>query len=95
MRVIPAGTNVGLRVVRVRVKPAGTRKKKPLPITNLIYYSILIKPFAIKDPKPSLQLVVGGSECLDLVFDFENQLELEQRRGEVNLSVFANTCMSA
>ena len=27
MRVIPAGTNVGLRVMRVRVKPAGTRKK--------------------------------------------------------------------
>ena len=34
MRVIPAGTNVGLRVVRVRVKTAGTRKKNPLPITS-------------------------------------------------------------
>ena len=28
------GTNVGLQVVRVRVKPAGTRKKNPLPITT-------------------------------------------------------------
>ena len=28
MRVIPAGTNVGLRVMQVRVNPAGTCKKK-------------------------------------------------------------------
>ena len=34
MWAIPAGTNLGLWVLWVWVKPAGTRKKNPLPITT-------------------------------------------------------------